>query len=234
MEVEAVASTVGTVGEATASTVGMVGGATAGEVRGSPSGSGHTGAYMGGRMGGRMDIPMPIPIRIHPRSMSNPHSRYPSSRPRHHLSGTIVTIHRVIIPMSNSVPVAGERWPRAHNRWPEWESLTQPYPIVVEAERLGLFQGFPRQGIALALTRRCPGLPTWHKPTTAGAARALAFGPIQVDLWSKRRDGCRRLFQLLPRECCLSLSRKFATAPHLLVPLCGVTGTSGRRVWQGK
>jgi hypothetical protein len=159
MEVEAVASTVGTVGEATASTVGMVGGATAGEVRGSPSGSGHTGAYMGGRMGGRMDIPMPIPIRIHPRSMSNPHSRYPLSRPRHHLSGTIVTIHRVIIPMSNSVPVAGERWPRAHNRWPEWESLTQPYPIVVEAERLGLFQGFPRQGIALALTRRCPGLP---------------------------------------------------------------------------
>src|SRR5262245_680217 len=122
MEAEAVASTVGTVGEAVASTVGMVGGATAGEVRGSPSGSGHTGAYMGGRM----DIPMPIPIHIHPRFMSNPHSSYLSSRPRHHLSGTIVTIHRVIIPMSNSVLVAGERWRRAHNRWPAWESLTQP------------------------------------------------------------------------------------------------------------
>jgi hypothetical protein len=170
MEAEATASTVGTVGEATASTVGMVGGATAGEVWELPSGLGHTGAYMGGRMDIPMPIPMPIPIRIHPRSMSNPHSSYPSSHPRHHLSGTIVTIHRVIIPMSNSVPAAGERWPRARNRWPAWESLTQPYPRVVEAERLGPFQGFPRQGNALALTRRCPGLPTWPKPTTAGAA----------------------------------------------------------------
>jgi hypothetical protein len=231
MGAEVVASTVGTVGEATASTVGMVGGATAGEVWELPSGSGHTGAYMGGRMDTPMPIPMPIPIRIHPRSMSNPHSSYPSSRPRHHLSGTIVTIHRVIIPMSNSVPVAGERWPRAHNRWPEWELLN----VTISPSSLKQSSSIPsRDSHARALTRRCPGLPTWHKPTTAGAARPLAFGPIQMDLWSKSGDSCRRRFQPLPRECCLSLSRKFATAPHLLVPLGGVTGTPGRRVWQGK
>jgi hypothetical protein len=108
--------------------VGMVGGATAGEVWELPSGLGHTGAYMGGRMDIPMPIPMPIPIRIHPRSMSNPHSSYQFSHPRHHLSGTIVTIHRVTIPMSNSVLVAGERWPRAHNRWPETVSshLSKP------------------------------------------------------------------------------------------------------------
>src|SRR5262249_49617645 len=52
-------------------------------------------------------------------SLFNPHSSYPSSRPHHHLCGTTVTIHRATTPMSNSVPVAGEQWPRARNRWPE-------------------------------------------------------------------------------------------------------------------
>jgi len=68
---------------------------------------------------------------------------------------------------------------------------------------------------------------TAHKPTTAGAARPLAFGPIQMRLWSTSGAGCRQLFQPLPRECHLPFYRKFAIAPTLLVPLCRATRKSG-------
>jgi hypothetical protein len=127
MGVAAMASTAGTVGAAMASTAGTVGAAQE-----SPLGSGHTGDHTGGRMGIRIPIPMlirmPTPIRTPPRSIPNPHHSCRSSRPHHHLPGTTVTIHKATTPMSSSVPVAGERWPRAHNRWPETASSRMAKP----------------------------------------------------------------------------------------------------------
>ena len=145
MEAEGMALTAGTVGEAMALTAGTAGEAMAPRwarlerpwlsrwarlerCRGHRRGRAILGPIRVAVWVSLWCIPMGIPIRIHPRSMSNPHSSYQSSRPRHHLSGTTVTIQRVIIPMSNSVPVAGERWPRAHNRWPETVEFPEGYP----------------------------------------------------------------------------------------------------------
>ena len=57
-------------------------------------------------------------MRTRPRSMSNLPSRCQLSRLHQHPSGTTVTIQRATIPMSNNVPVAGERCLRAHNSAP--------------------------------------------------------------------------------------------------------------------
>ena len=63
--------------------------------------------------------PYAYPYTYPPQIYIQPPRSHQSSRPHHHLSGTTVTIQRATTPMSNSVPVAGERWPRTHNRWSE-------------------------------------------------------------------------------------------------------------------
>ena len=74
---------------------------------------------------------------------------------------------------------------------------------------------------------------TWHKPTTAGAARPLAFSPIQIRLWSTSEAGGRRLFQPLLQDATCRVAKNLQQYRTVWY-LSAVRPGSGRRVRKGE